>query len=280
MDLSGLALGSAIHLSEVQLPPGVQLHTLLHGGDPAQPVVSVHAPRVSAEAEEGGGGRRGGCRGGERGSPREGRRSGLRLRRVKPSPRLVVGLGNPGRRYTRTRHNAGLQFLERFTQRLSPPPRAIRRFRGPGRLLEVQVGKARCWLLASAAFMNESGAGVARARDYLHLAPEEMLIVHDELDLPPGTAMLKEGGGLGGHRGLRDITAHLHSQAYCRLRLGIGRPQERDRVTGYVLAPPDAHQQELLQAAIERAAEVLPEVLEGQMQSAMQTLHTGNAAVR
>lgn len=195
---------------------------------------------------------------------------------MRPTPRLVVGIGNPGRRYTSTRHNAGLQFLEVLGELLETRP--VRRFTGPGRLLEARTAGERCWLLASETFMNDSGAGVSRARDYLHLAPEELLIAHDELDLAPGVAMLKEGGGLGGHRGLQDITALLRSQDYCRLRIGIGRPEDRDRVTGYVLSPPDEHQLTLMRQAMERAAAVMPGVLSGQMQNAMHVLHTGNKA--
>ena len=195
---------------------------------------------------------------------------------MRSAPRLVIGLGNPGRRYTHTRHNAGLQFLEILERRLETRP--VRRFTGQGRLLEARIGGDRCWLLASGTFMNDSGAGVARARDHLHLKPAELLIVHDELDLAPGVAMLKEGGGLGGHRGLQDITTTLGSRDYCRLRIGIGRPEECNQVTGYVLTPPDTHQLTLMQQAMERAAAVMPEVLDGHMQAAMQVLHTGNRA--
>lgn len=195
---------------------------------------------------------------------------------MRPAPRLVVGIGNPGRRYTSTRHNAGLQFLEMLGQSLETRP--VRRFTGPGRLLEVRTADERCWLLASGTFMNDSGTGVARARDYLGLVPGELLVAHDELDLEPGIATLKEGGGLGGHRGLQDITTTLRSRDYCRLRIGIGRPEDRSRVTGYVLSPPDERQLVLMRQAMERAAAVVPDVLNGRMQIAMRVLHTGNKA--
>ncbi len=191
---------------------------------------------------------------------------------MKPPPRLLAGLGNPGRRYLRTRHNAGLQFLEHLQQQLEPRP--VKRFKGSGCLLEARLGATRFWLLHSGSYMNESGTDVARVRDQLQLSPEEMLIIHDDLDLPPGHATLKEGGGLGGHLGLQDITDRLHSQAYCRLRIGIGRPTDSSQVIRYVLQPPDNAQRALMLQAMESAAAVIPDVLDGRMQAAMRTLHT------
>ena len=192
---------------------------------------------------------------------------------MKPPPRLLAGLGNPGRRYLRTRHNAGLQFLEHLQQQLEPP-RPVKRFKGPGRLLEARLGATRFWLLHCGGYMNESGVDIARGRDRLQLSPEEILIIHDDLDLPPGRATLKEGGGLGGHLGLQDITERLHSQAYCRLRIGIGRPADSSQVVRYVLQPPDDTQRTLMLQAMESAAAVIPDVLEGRMPAAMRTLHT------
>src|SRR5574340_209360 len=147
--------------------------------------------------------------------------------------RLIVGLGNPGRQYAATRHNVGFMWVERLagTEGAALKPEA--RFHGlAGRLV---LDGRELWLLQPQTFMNVSGRAVAAFAHFYRLAPEEVLVVHDELDLPPGTVRLKQGGGHGGHNGLKDIVAHLHTPAFWRLRFGIGHPGEKDRVADYVL---------------------------------------------
>ena len=139
--------------------------------------------------------------------------------------KLIVGLGNPGRQYEKTRHNAGFWFCERLARALGVPLSRESRFQG-------FAGHARAenlWLLLPQTYMNHSGQAVQALMHFYRIAPAEMLVVHDELDLPPGQMRLKFGGGLGGHNGLKDITSHLGTQDYWRLRVGIGKRQSSSR---------------------------------------------------
>jgi PTH1 family peptidyl-tRNA hydrolase len=131
-----------------------------------------------------------------------------------------------------------------------------------------------CWLLKPLTFMNRSGIAVASLARFHKLAAHQMLVVHDDLDLPPGTARLKQGGGHGGHNGLRDIMAHLGENGFYRLRIGIGHPGVREDVISYVLHAPTAEQRQLMEQALERALEVLPLLLQGEMQRAIHRLHS------
>ncbi len=181
----------------------------------------------------------------------------------------VVGLGNPGPRYAATRHNAGYWLVDRLAAGAGPF-RANTRFHGE--VLELP-GPPRCRVLKPATFMNRSGQSVAALARFYRLAPEDLLVVHDDLDLPPGVARLKRGGGHGGHNGLRDIMAALGSREFLRLRIGIGHPGSADQVVDYVLQRPSAEDARLMEAAIDDALGVLPQVLEGHLERAMTALH-------
>lgn len=186
--------------------------------------------------------------------------------------RLIVGLGNPGRQYAATRHNAGFRWVERLagTEGAALKPEA--RFHGlAGRLV---LNGRELWLLQPQTFMNASGRAVAAFAHFYRLAPEEILVVHDELDLPPGIVRLKQGGGHGGHNGLKDIAAHLNTPAFWRLRLGIGHPGEKDVVADYVLHAPSRDETALIDEVIVQSLAVLPQLLAGEFQAAMLKLHT------
>src|ERR1019366_1716208 len=145
-----------------------------------------------------------------------------------------VGLGNPGAEYAETRHNAGFWFCERLAHELGINFGKESRYHG----WVANAREAGVWLLMPATYMNESGRAVQALAHFYRIAPAEMLVVHDELDLPPGRSQLRFGGGLGGHNGLKDVTAHLGTQDYWRLRIGIGHPGDRNEVVSYVLRPP------------------------------------------
>lgn len=185
--------------------------------------------------------------------------------------RLLVGLGNPGRQYEATRHNAGFWWVDSIADELKVSMSAESRFHG-------EVGRFRhdaldCWLLKPATFMNESGRAVRAFCDFYKVPVSDILVVHDELDLAPGVIKLKKGGGVAGHNGLRDIAAHM-SKDFWRLRIGIGHPGERDQVANYVLSPPRKEEAELITAGIERSLDIWPLLLRGDFESAMHKLHT------
>lgn len=184
--------------------------------------------------------------------------------------RLVVGLGNPGRQYERTRHNAGFWWVERLAQMAKVELRPERKFSGyVGRI----PSPCECWLLLPQTYMNASGQAVEALANFYKIAPEEILVVHDELDLVPGAAKLKHGGGAAGHNGLKDIAAKL-GQSFWRLRLGIGHPGQRDVVVDYVLHPPSQEDAELISQAVDRSLKVWPFIHVGEMEKAMHALHT------
>ncbi|MEW9571310.1 aminoacyl-tRNA hydrolase [Rhodanobacter sp. Si-c] len=188
--------------------------------------------------------------------------------------RLIVGLGNPGAEYLRTRHNAGFWFVDALAagqgERWS--------FDGKlhGESCKVRLGGEPVWLLKPATFMNKSGIAIASALRYYKISPEECLVAHDDLDLPAGTARMKFDGGHGGQNGLRDIVAHLGHGKFHRLRLGIGHPGHRDQVTSWVLGRPSAQDEDAIVDGIARALEVLPLAVDGQFDKAMQRLHTAD----
>ena len=190
--------------------------------------------------------------------------------------RLLVGLGNPGREYAATRHNAGVWMLERIADRLGIELRAAGRFQG-------RAGKGRLdgrelWLLAPQTFMNLSGDAVAPFARYYKIPPPAILVIHDDLDLPPGVVRLKRGGGAGGHNGLADVIRKLGSRDFARLRIGIGHPGAADQVSGYVLRPAPAEEQALIEAAMQRALAQLPYIVAGDFQPAMNALHAPSTA--
>jgi len=182
--------------------------------------------------------------------------------------RLVVGLGNPGKEYERTRHNAGFWLVERFAQANGIVLRKDPKFK-------ALVGKhAGGWLLLPQSFMNLSGQPVQMLAGFFRIKPEEVLVVHDELDFPPGTVRLKQGGGIAGHNGLKDISQRLATHEYWRLRLGVGKPPAGIEGADYVLQKPPAEERAEIDAAIEKSLAVMPQILAGDVQSAMNKLHT------
>jgi PTH1 family peptidyl-tRNA hydrolase len=193
-------------------------------------------------------------------------------------PRLIVGLGNPGAEYAKTRHNAGFWFCARLARELGITLTKESRFRGEVGSLRGQVrgrtSEEHAWLLLPQTFMNHSGQAVQALTSFYQLEPDQMLVVHDELDLQPGTLRLKFGGGLGGHNGLKDITAHLGTQDYWRLRIGIGHPGDRDEVVNYVLKPPRKEEGEALDSALDRALLAWPWLARGDWPAAMQKLNS------
>ncbi|TKS54617.1 aminoacyl-tRNA hydrolase [Luteimonas yindakuii] len=187
--------------------------------------------------------------------------------------RLIVGLGNPGRDYERTRHNAGFRFVdavaERFGARFAVDAKLF------GGTTRVEIGGQTVRLLRPATFMNLSGKSVLAAQQFWKIEPEQTLVAHDELDLPPGTARLKFDGGHGGQNGLRDITRLLGHARFHRLRVGIGHPGSKDRVTPWVLGRASADDDLLIARAIDDALDVLPLAVDGNYMDAMTRLHTG-----
>ncbi len=186
--------------------------------------------------------------------------------------RLIAGLGNPGAEHLRTRHNAGFWFVDALAQREGARFGMESKLRGE--TAKVVLGAQPLWLLKPATFMNASGASVAAALRYWKIEPEEMLVVHDDLDLPAGVARLKFDGGHGGQNGLRDLFAHIGHGKFHRLRIGIGHPGHKDRVTGWVLGRPSVSDEAAILRAIAESLDVLPLVVEGRLDAAMKQLHT------
>ena len=190
--------------------------------------------------------------------------------------RLVVGLGNPGKEYERTRHNAGFWLVERFASASGVHFRKDPKYQA---LLARQEPNG-AWLLLPQSFMNASGRAVQMLAGFFKIKPEEILVVHDELDFPPGTARIKQGGGIAGHNGLKDISQRLGSHDYWRLRLGVGKPPAGAEGADYVLQKPPAEERAAIDASIEAALAVLPQCLAGDLQGAMQKLHTQDKPVQ
>ena len=183
--------------------------------------------------------------------------------------RLIVGLGNPGKEYERTRHNAGFWLVERFASANGIVLRKDTKFKAL-----VGKDKTGAWLLLPQSFMNASGQPVQMLCGFFKIKPEEVLVVHDELDFPPGTVRLKQGGGIAGHNGLKDISQRLATHEYWRLRLGVGKPPAGMEGADYVLQKPSGEDRAAIDAAIEKSLAVLPQILAGDMQGAMNKLHT------
>lgn len=189
-----------------------------------------------------------------------------------PGISILVGLGNPGAEYAETRHNAGFRFLDALAKH-----EAVR-FRTESRF-SATVGRATIagrdvWLLQPVTFMNRSGDAVARFCHYYKIAPAQILVAYDELDLPPGAVRLKQGGGDAGHNGVHDVIEKLGSPDFARLRIGIGRPPSAAQGAEYVLKKAPPAEQVLIDAAIDLACRHLPEIVQGQYQKAMTALHT------
>lgn len=188
-----------------------------------------------------------------------------------PAVQLVVGLGNPGPRYAETRHNVGFWFADRLASRYGATFQRAGRFYGE--LAQIE-SDGRLWLLKPDTYMNRSGQSLAAMARYYRYAPEQILVAHDELDLPPGTVRLKRGGGHGGHNGLRDIMTQFGARDFLRLRIGIGHPGSSDQVTNYVLSRASREDETLIDEAIDEAVKIFPHILDGNLEKAMHVLHS------
>ncbi|MDR3158069.1 MAG: aminoacyl-tRNA hydrolase [Zoogloeaceae bacterium] len=192
-------------------------------------------------------------------------------------PRLIAGLGNPGSEYAATRHNAGFWLLEALARKLAVALSPQGRFFG-------NAGRAGdCWLLQPATFMNRSGQAVGALARFYKIAPEEVLVLHDDLDLPPGGIRVKQGGGNGGHNGLKDVQAALSTPDFWRLRLGVGHPRAlglRQDVVDFVLARPRAGEQEAIDIAVARCLDAWSMLAAGDYAKAQGLLHARRAPAR
>jgi len=186
--------------------------------------------------------------------------------------KVIVGLGNPGSKYTETRHNAGFWFIEEVARRYSATFRSEKKFHGE--VAKVSIEGKDIWLLKPATFMNRSGLATQSLLSFYRFTADQLLVAHDEIDLPPGTAKLKTGGGHGGHNGLRDIISQLGSKEFHRLRIGVGHPGSKDQVVDYVLRAASRDDQVLIDRDIDDAVGVMPELASGALEQAMQNLHS------
>jgi peptidyl-tRNA hydrolase, PTH1 family len=184
--------------------------------------------------------------------------------------RLIVGLGNPGTEYARTRHNAGFQFADELARRHGAVFRSEPRHRAE--LARARIGDAEVWLLKPMSYMNHSGNPVRSVSSFYKVPVESILVAYDELDFAPGVVRLKQGGGAAGHNGMRDVIAQL-GEGFWRLRIGIGHPGDRSQVLDYVLGRPPADDAPLLHEALLAAADVVPVLLADGAQIAMNRLH-------
>ncbi len=190
--------------------------------------------------------------------------------------RLIVGLGNPGADYEATRHNAGFWLVDALAR-----GELKRETRFNALVAKSRINGNEVWLLEPQTYMNRSGQSVGALCRFYKIAPDEVLVVHDELDLPPGSARLKKGGSSGGHNGLKDITAALGTQDYWRLRIGIGHPRElklQQAVVDFVLHRPRQEEQTGIDDAIARSLCIIPLLVDGQFELAMKELHTEKKA--
>lgn len=186
---------------------------------------------------------------------------------------LIAGLANPGRDYAKSRHNAGAWLINAMVNQLSLTRlKPENKFHASLTSWSLPTGK--CYLLIPNTYMNDSGRALQAIVNFYRIPTASLLIVHDDLDLPPGVARYKWGGGDGGHNGLKDIASHLQSKDFWRLRLGIGHPGQRDRVHDYVLGSPSISDKQRIDQAIELALSTLTAFAEGQQAQAMQSLHT------
>ncbi|MBE0493628.1 MAG: aminoacyl-tRNA hydrolase [Thiomicrospira sp.] len=188
------------------------------------------------------------------------------------SVQLIVGLGNPGEQYDQTRHNAGFWFVEEIARQQNSVFRPETKFLG--QVAKIDLNGHQAWLLKPMTFMNRSGQSIQALANFYRLSPEQVLVAHDELDLPVGVAKLKTGGGHGGHNGLRDTIAALGSPGFQRLRLGIDHPGDRHQVVNYVLKSPSKIERQKIDDAIYDATRVLADILAGDFAKAMNQLHT------
>ncbi|HHL18434.1 MAG TPA: aminoacyl-tRNA hydrolase [Thiothrix sp.] len=188
-----------------------------------------------------------------------------------PAIQLIVGLGNPGQKYTNTRHNAGFWFVDALARRTNVSFKSEAKF--SGEVCKLQLKGQAFWLLKPTTFMNRSGLAVKQLSSFYKIPVEHILVVHDELDLNPGTVRLKSAGGHGGHNGLRDIHAHM-GKTYQRLRIGIGHPGDRSKVVDFVLGNPSLDDSIDIERGIDAAIDIIDLVVIGELQKAMHRLHS------
>ncbi|OEZ94673.1 aminoacyl-tRNA hydrolase [Duganella phyllosphaerae] len=189
--------------------------------------------------------------------------------------RLIVGLGNPGAEYEQTRHNAGFWLVDNLAN--SSGARLNRETKYNALMAKTSIAGQEVYLLEPQTYMNRSGQSVGALSRFFKINPDEVLVVHDELDLMPGIARLKKGGSAGGHNGLKDITAALGTHDYWRLRLGIGHPRTlslQQQVADFVLHRPRREDQDLIEQAIDKSLLVMPAIVEGKFEAATMKLHT------
>lgn len=186
--------------------------------------------------------------------------------------KLIVGLGNPGREYESTRHNAGFWWVDELARSCNASFKADSKFHGL--IARISLHGHDVHLLKPQTFMNVSGRAVGAVAQFYKIEAAQILVAHDELDLPPGSAKLKLGGGHGGHNGLKDIIAHLGTKDFWRLRVGIGHPGDRAEVVNFVLNAPRKEEQALIEEAMRRAQDVAPLVMDGKLEAAMLKLHS------
>ena len=184
---------------------------------------------------------------------------------------LIAGLGNPEERYERTLHNAGFWFVDELARRFNGSFKYEKRFDAD--TCKVTISGNDVWLAKPQSYMNLSGKPVRGMLDYYRLTTDQLLVAHDEIDLPPGTVRLKAGGGHGGHNGLRDIINHC-GRDFMRLRLGVGHPGHKDQVTAYVLKTASSDVEAAINRNIDDAADVIPLLVEDGLEAAMKKLHT------
>ena len=184
---------------------------------------------------------------------------------------IIAGLGNPEEKYERTLHNAGFWFVDAVARKYGGSFRYEKKF--DAEICKVGVAGEDVWLVKPQSWMNCSGGPVRAVLDYYRLNPKAMLVAHDEIDLPPGTVRLKQGGGHGGHNGLRDVITHC-GRDFMRLRIGVGHPGEKDKVTGYVLKRASAAVEALVEKNVHEALDVTPMIIEDGINAAMKKLHT------
>jgi len=189
--------------------------------------------------------------------------------------KLIVGLGNPGSEYARTRHNAGFLLVEGLARAYGATFKSESRYKAE--LARIRVGNDELWLLKPMSFMNCSGGPVQSVASFYKVPVGSMLVAYDELDFPAGVVRMKEGGGAGGHNGIRDIIAQL-GDAFWRLRIGIGHPGDRAAVLNYVLGRPQAEDARLIEEAMQAFIDIVPKLLSEGPQKTMNRLHTRNAS--
>jgi PTH1 family peptidyl-tRNA hydrolase len=186
--------------------------------------------------------------------------------------KLIVGLGNPGPKYSETRHNAGFWFVEDLASQYRSRFLPEKKFHGE--VARINLEGKDVWLLKPETYMNRSGLSVVSLAAFYKIAAENILVAHDEIDLKAGTARLKSGGGHGGHNGLRDIISHLGTKDFQRLRIGVDHPGSKDLVVDYVLKRPDSKDRQAIEDSINDALRVMPKIAAGEWEKAMHLLHT------